>query len=95
MSLSIEEENNVITIFTNKKFDFTISDDFKKAYQENIENQYIIDFRETDYIDSSGLGMLLNMKRTIKNENITLKNCKPQVKRVLAISRFDEQFTIT
>jgi len=87
MSLSIEEENNVITIFTNKKFDFTISDDFKKAYQENIENQYIIDFRETDYIDSSGLGMLLNMKRTI--------NCKPQVKRVLAISRFDEQFTIT
>jgi anti-anti-sigma factor len=56
----------------------------------------IIDLRETDYMDSSALGMLLNMKKTLGESvsSITISNCRPQLKKILQISRFDKKFDI-
>jgi anti-anti-sigma factor len=56
----------------------------------------IIDLRETEYMDSSALGMLLNMKKSIENQvsTIEISNCQPQLKKILQISRFDKKFDI-
>jgi anti-anti-sigma regulatory factor len=35
------------------------------------------------------------MKRSVGDKKISLVNCKPQIKKILVISRFDEQFNIT
>jgi anti-anti-sigma regulatory factor len=47
-------------------------------------------------MDSSALGMLLNMKKNLtgKVETIQISNCQPQLKKILQISRFDKKFDI-
>jgi anti-anti-sigma factor len=91
-------ENEVI-LKLGKRFDFNIVDDFRTAYssQSGSSKNYIVDFRETEYMDSSGLGMLLNMRRHLGDDQakISLINCRPQIRKILTISRFDMKFRIT
>jgi len=94
MRLHVDKNDNDVVIHLHNKFDFSGADDFKNAYEEYDGDNYIIDFRDTDYMDSSGLGMLLNMKRNLPGKPISLINCKAQIKKILIISRFEEQFTI-
>ncbi|RRS07418.1 anti-sigma factor antagonist, partial [Pseudoalteromonas sp. J010] len=44
----------------------------------------------------SALGMLLNMKKTLGTSvsSIHISNCRPQLKKILQISRFDKKFDI-
>ena len=48
-------------------------------------------------MDSSGLGMLINMKRHLEGsaEKISLINCRTQIKKILLISRFEQKFHIS
>lgn len=80
------------------KFDFSLVQDFRKSYDAINERATIvvIDFRETNYIDSSALGMLLNMRKSIgpANRSIHLINCRPDIRRIIDIARFDKLFVI-
>ena len=95
-SLSVDE--STLTIQIKGKFDFNLVQSFRQAYAqiEPKTNKVIIDLRETDYMDSSALGMLLNMKKTIESQvrTIEISNCQPQLKKILQISRFDKKFDI-
>lgn len=86
-----------LTIGLTEKFDFDSVDDFREAYTDKNAKLYTIDFRNTEYMDSSGLGMLLNMRRHIGDESIKIEliNCRNQIKKVLLISRFETKFSIT
>lgn len=95
MALAISIQNNTVTITLDNRFDFDSVEEFRRAYSDNAATYYIVDFRHTDYMDSSGLGMLLNMRRHVGGAaDIKLSNCRPQVKRVLLISRFETEFSI-
>lgn len=79
-------------------FDFNVLTVFKDSYQEIPLDvtSVAVDLRQVDYIDSSALGMLLNMKKKLETQIQTFKllNANPQVEKVLSISRFDKMFTI-
>lgn len=98
MGLSTHTNNEgVTTIQMAEKFDFDCVEDFRATYVDGKASGYIIDFRNTEYMDSSGLGMLLNMRRATGDgaTPIKLVNCRPQVKKVLLISRFETKFEIS
>jgi len=97
ISTAYTESNKTMNITVHGRFDFKMVNEFREAYgnKSNPVQNFIIDFREADYMDSSGLGMLLNLKRQVdENVSITLTNCKPQIKKILLVSRFDKKFTI-
>ncbi len=95
MSFNTSLKDNILTITLGNKFDFDSIEDFQKTYIDSNAKEYTIDFRNTEYMDSSGLGMLLNMKRKLgENISITLTNCRPQIKKVLVISRFEQKFKL-
>jgi anti-anti-sigma factor len=94
MKLKIDENLSKATIYLKNKFDFSEAKEFGDAYKDISVDEYIVDFNDTNYMDSSGLGMLLNMKRSTGNKPIKLINCKPQIKKILIVSRFDEHFSI-
>ncbi len=80
-------------------FDFNCVEDFRKAYEskdDGSRKDFVIDFRRTRYMDSSALGMLINMKKYWQDRNSVIRiiNSSPQVKKIFAISRFDKKFTI-
>ena len=97
MSITVKSTSDSITIILGKQLDFSSVEEFRRAYSDQDMKTCIIDFRDTEYMDSSGLGMLLNMKRHLKGktEDIRLINCRPQVKKILLISRFELKFTIS
>jgi anti-anti-sigma factor len=72
---------------------------FRQAYAQINESiiKVVIDLRETEYMDSSALGMLLNMRKTIESQvsTIQISNCQPQLRKILQISRFDKKFDIS
>lgn len=96
MTISARNDNGVVTITLGNSFDFESVDSFRNAYVNNPSVNYQVDFRNTDYMESSGLGMLLNMLRYFGDGNVSIKliNCRPQILKVLKISNFQRKFEI-
>lgn len=80
------------------RFDFTVQQDFRKAYEDVEEgaDDYVVDLRETTYLDSSALGMLLLLREHAGGEagHVRIINCNADVKKILEISNFGQLFPI-
>ena len=95
MRVECSENGNDLTISIQGRFDFEMVQDFRNSYADKNASNYIIDMRSTEHMDSSALGMLLNMRKTLGDKtNISIVNCRPQIKKILTISRFDKKFKI-
>lgn len=90
------DNGHQLTIFVGEKFDFSLVSDFKVAYSKETQEitSIVIDLQSTEYIDSSALGMLLNMHKTLSSHVNTFKiaYAKPQVQKVLEMARFGKKF---
>jgi anti-anti-sigma factor len=101
MSLITQKSSDgkTITIKTDNKFDYSSHTDFRASYNNETEDgiSYIIDMRNTDYMDSSALGMLLLLREHAGNNtgNISIINCNQEIKNILEISNFQKLFTIS
>lgn len=100
MSLDREfsEDGKELTIFLEEKFDFGKVQDFRLAYSEGSEGvtSIIVNLQKTEYMDSSALGMLLNMQKSVsdKVKSFKITHCRPQVLKILQIARFGKKFDI-
>ena len=85
-------------IAINGKFDFSLLNQFRDAYEEAPEGarKYVIDMRSVELIDSSALGMLLKMKRSLNlaDGEIMIINCSSNIDKILRIAKFDMMFSI-
>lgn len=100
MSINTEfsENKSVYTIYINGDFNFSMLRDFKNSYADpDISSaKIVVDFRDTEMIDSSALGMLLNMQKELNKEDkeITIINSKDFVRKILTITNFEKKFSI-
>jgi anti-anti-sigma factor len=100
MSLDREftEDGKELTIYLEEKFDFGKVQDFRLAYSEGSEGviSIVINLQKTEYMDSSALGMLLNMQKSVSDSVTSFKitHCRPQVLKILRIARFEKKFNI-
>jgi anti-anti-sigma factor len=98
MAISTKTDASQQIIQVSGRFDFSVQAEFRKAY-ESVEPtmQFIVDFREADYIDSSALGMLLLARDYAGGDNakIEIINCGPEIKNILEISNFQKLFKIS
>jgi anti-anti-sigma factor len=87
-----------LTISIKGRFDFGSHQDFRNAYERVNEKPkgYRIDLKETTYLDSSALGMLLLLRDHAGGDSakVRLVNSNSDVKKILAISNFDKLFEI-
>ncbi|RLD70366.1 MAG: anti-sigma factor antagonist [Bacteroidetes bacterium] len=97
VSSNITENNSLLTITIDGKFDRSLMDDFRASYYNMDFDNIVIDMRNTDLVDSSALGMLLNLRKYADNtvNEIKIINCTTHVKRVFEIARFEKRFTIS
>lgn len=98
VSTRLDSSNGILHIAVSGRFDFSIHQQFRDA--TNMTHQSIktieVDLSQTDYLDSSALGMLLVLRDKVgDNKNaITIKNAKPDVRKILEIANFDKLFTL-
>jgi anti-anti-sigma factor len=87
-----------LTIAIRGRFDFASHQEFRDAYERvNITpRRYLIDLQGTSYLDSSALGMLLLLRDHAGGDTaqIRLLNCSSDVRKILAISNFEQLFQI-
>ena len=98
VSHSFDEKENTACIAIKGRFDFSLLQQFREAYESaGTPGSYIIDLNNTTYMDSSALGMLLLLRDHAgsDNANIKLVNISTDVRKILAISNFDKLFTIS
>ena len=83
-------DENILTIAVEGKFDFGLLTEFRRAYSNDYGNvgRYVVDMRSTNSMDSSALGMLLNMKKYLQrgDREIRIINCNPILKKILLIA---------
>jgi len=94
----LSENNTKLTITINERFDFSLHQVFRDTYTgittKNLS--YILDLSQTDYMDSSALGMILLLKDHVQLYSGQLIISKPSdtVRKILEIAQFQRLMTI-
>lgn len=83
-------QNDEMTISIEGIFNYELAMEFSLAYKSESVGTYIIDLATTQHLDSTALGILINMKKTIDAKAIIkVINASKEIKRLLNISRLD------
>ncbi len=87
-----------VIISISGRFDFAAHQEFARAYKQypKGEKTYRVDLTNADYMDSSAMGMLLQL-REYSDRNmggVTLANGNEGVKEILRIANFDKLFHV-
>lgn len=98
ISSQLSADGQELTITIQGRFDFNTHQAFRDAYQcaGSTPHRYVVDLNGATYLDSSALGMLLLLRDHGGSDkaDIHLINCKPDVRKVLSVSNFEQLFAI-
>jgi anti-anti-sigma factor len=94
---TLSEDQVTVTIKVAGRFDFSTHQDFVQTFKiyPKGEKVYVVDLAGTDYVDSSAMGMLLQLREYNRpGESVILANGNETVTDVLRIANFGKLFTI-
>jgi anti-anti-sigma factor len=96
MSVTTTLDADLLTIQVSGRFDFSIHNEFRLATKQAESNakRIVVDLSNTDYLDSSALGMLLVLRDKAGNTPIKIIGARAEVKKILEIANFDKLFTV-
>lgn len=99
MSITTTESSDgkTVTIHVSGRFDFAAHQDFLRAYKQHPrgEKSFVVDLKNTEYLDSSAMGMLLQLRDYgSKDTTMQLVNGSEGVTEILRIANFDKIFKV-
>lgn len=99
MDYTIDRAGSAQTVCLRGRFTFSDHGNFKKIVDGLVADRVTactLDFQDVDFIDSSGLGMLLILRESLEKigGKVTLLVPPGQVEKMLRISQFDQMFAI-
>lgn len=98
ISSQVSTDGTQLIIAVHGRFDFSSHQDFRSSYEslDTVPDTYVIDMTDTTYLDSSALGMLLLLRDYAGGNaaRISIVRANADVKKILAISNFEQLFTI-
>jgi len=73
MSFKVEPlSSDVVVVRVGESLDFRNADNFKATFQDYVEGgtrKFILDFSETEVLDSTGLGSIFSLYREVSPDN--------------------------
>ncbi|KHA72348.1 anti-anti-sigma factor [Pseudomonas chlororaphis] len=95
----VSPDGKKLKISVKGRFDFGKHQEFRNSYErvDPEPNSYELDLKETTYLDSSALGMLLLLRDHAGGDDSDIRVVNPNsdVRKILAISNFDKLFDIS
>ncbi|HEC16287.1 MAG TPA: anti-sigma factor antagonist [Sedimenticola sp.] len=98
ITTTASSDGSEITIHVSGRFDFSKHREFVDAYKEYPKGEmtYVVDLAGADYMDSSAMGMLLQLREYAKpKQNIKIVNGNEGIREILRIANFDKLFSIS
>jgi anti-sigma B factor antagonist len=100
MEIEKSQENNITTLKVSGEVDLHASPELRAELQKCVSEKIpvlLVDFRDVDYIDSSGLATFIEYLREASayNGKIALFGMKQKVRTIFDLVRLNELFTIT
>ncbi|MFV8833634.1 STAS domain-containing protein [Aquisalimonas sp.] len=95
LAVTRDEEEGELIIQVTGQFDFGLHRDFRDAYRDASDvKRFVVDLQNTDYMDSSALGMLLLLREHAENQvaQVELRNVRGELERILRIANFHQLF---
>lgn len=89
------DDGKTVTIHVSGRFDFAAHRAFLQAYKEypRGERQFVVDLKHAEYLDSSAMGMLLQLREHgAKDRATAVVNSSAGVREILRIANFDKIF---
>ncbi|MBC8995779.1 STAS domain-containing protein [Pseudomonas sp. N40(2020)] len=87
-----------LTISVKGRFDFAKHQEFRQSYEgvKPKPESFEVNLKDATYLDSSALGMLLLLRDHAGGEKaeITLTHANADVRKILAISNFEQIFDV-
>jgi len=99
MSIAIGQADDAMSVRLGPRLTFSDHEDFGDVLtqiEDSDAKRIVFDFAETEFIDSSAMGMLL-LAKDVANERgtgITLRGANADIKRLFELGTFAEFFTI-
>jgi anti-anti-sigma factor len=98
INMTVSDGGSKVTIAVAGKFDFQLYDEFRASYADTSGNgtEYVVDLTDTEYLDSSALGMLLLLREHAGGEssNIEITEASPEVRKILDVANFGKLFKL-
>lgn len=78
------------------KFDFHVHRELRDAYTSQDCLTYNIDMGQTNYMDSSALGMLLQVREYAGDrvDSVVIENANTNIKEILKVANFDQMMIV-
>ena len=95
----VSRDGMVVHISVRGRFDYRLSRQFRDAYRRTPDNNgmtFNIDLSSADYIDSSGLGMMLLLRdyAECRGCSVIIQSPTEQVDKLLKVASFEQLFVI-
>jgi anti-anti-sigma factor len=89
-------DGTTLTLRTGERFDFTVQPALRAACAGARARCYVLDLRDTCYMDSSALGMLLQLREQAggSREAIRIRNARPAIREILSVANLQQLMTI-
>lgn len=98
MEFSVDKQTQAVTITLDCCFDVSSYEYFKSLITENLtdNNLFVVDFKATEFLDSSALGMLLLLREKTHGDKsrIKLVNVGDAAQKILNVAQFQQLFNI-
>lgn len=99
ISKNFNKDKNVWDVCLKGEIDIYTSNNLKETLIDMVVNDpqnIIIDATDLDYIDSTGLGVLISVLKRLKQKekDIYITNIRPNIKKILNITGLDKIFKV-
>lgn len=100
MNFEVRYENNIVIVKPlSKNIDASLSTDFKGSMIDLIDqgnNFFLLDLSQVDFIDSSGLGAIISILKTLSQNDgdIVICGTNPPILNLFKLTRMDQVFKI-
>lgn len=99
MRMELDRERNTAVIFLDNRLDASTAPEFKNFISDLTRKQYIklvIDLSGLHFMDSSGLGVLVTVLRSVSKQGGDIKIAAPsaEIQALFSLTRLDKVFDI-
>jgi anti-sigma B factor antagonist len=99
MDIEVKDQDKKVSIVVNGDIEMMTIKSFKQKLFEigqNVDKDIEIDLSNVDYIDSSGVGVLISLLKLQKkkDKNLSINKVSPKVLNVLKLSSLSDVFKI-